>query len=103
CGQYCRSTTAATVIDTSAARGAAISTGTLSASSGTAISASPNPNAERISVAMKMTASTCSKTGYNKSLQTTLGVVTTKTQRPPCLCVYHPRRANLTAASPSEL
>ena len=48
----------ATVIDTRTATGAATFTGITSESNGTAISASPNPKAERITVATKSTAST---------------------------------------------
>ena len=48
----------ATVIETRMASGTATSTGMSRASSGTATRASPNPNADRISVARKTTAST---------------------------------------------
>src|SRR5262245_49291723 len=51
-------TTRATVMETRTASGAATSTGMSRASRGTAMSASPNPKAERISVATKITAST---------------------------------------------
>ena len=57
--QSCATTTAAIVIDTSTASGAAIPKGRRSASKGTANSASPNPNADRISVAINTTNSTC--------------------------------------------
>ena len=49
--QSCATTTAATVIERSTATGAAILTGRTSASSGTAMSASPNPKADRMRVA----------------------------------------------------
>jgi len=49
--QSCATTTAAIVMDTSTAKGAATCIGMKKASRGTAISASPNPNAERITVA----------------------------------------------------
>ncbi|WP_242451943.1 hypothetical protein [Rhodanobacter sp. T12-5] len=48
----------ATVTEISTATGAATSTGMIKASNGTAISASPNPNAERTNVARNSTAST---------------------------------------------
>jgi hypothetical protein len=51
-------TSPATVTETRTANGAATSTGMISASRGTATSASPNPNADRIRVARKSTAST---------------------------------------------
>src|SRR5215831_11283187 len=64
CCQSCATTIAATVMDTSAAIGAATVTGITSASSGTATSASPNPNAERTNVpANRMTATS---TEYRK-------------------------------------
>src|SRR5579872_1144755 len=50
--------TPATITDTSTANGAATVIGMRSASNGTATSASPNPNADRISVATKITTST---------------------------------------------
>lgn len=51
---------AATVMETSTARGAATFSGMQKASRGTASSASPKPKAERMSVAMKMTDTTWS-------------------------------------------
>ncbi len=57
--QSCTTTTAAMTIDRSTATGAAISIGILSASNGTAISASPKPNVDRIRVAKNTTRSTC--------------------------------------------
>src|SRR5262245_25912317 len=48
----------ATVMETRVASGTASSTGMRSASSGTAIRASPKPKADRTSVAAKITAST---------------------------------------------
>ncbi len=56
--QSCAMITAATVMETSTASGAATLMGSRMASSGTATSASPNPNAERISVAAKITSKT---------------------------------------------
>ena len=53
--QSCATTTAAIVIETSTASGAATFSGIKSASSGTANSASPNPNADRMNVARKTT------------------------------------------------
>lgn len=57
--QSCATIIPAIVIDTSTASGAATFSGIKSASNGTATSASPNPNADRIKVAMKTTARTC--------------------------------------------
>ena len=76
CRQSCATTTAATVMEMSTATGAATSTGRTSASSGTAIRASPNPNAERITVARKNTAGTCAvaQAIANASLATIAGV-----------------------------
>jgi hypothetical protein len=48
----------ATVTETRTASGAATSTGMMRASRGTATRASPNPNADRITVAKAITAST---------------------------------------------
>src|SRR5579875_2170407 len=56
--QSCTTTMAAMVMDSKTARGAAVCSGIRSASRGTATRASPNPKAERITVAMKMTSST---------------------------------------------
>src|SRR5437660_10954065 len=58
CRQSCSTTTNATVMETRTATGAATSTGTASASRGTAISASPNPKADRMIVARNSTAIT---------------------------------------------
>jgi hypothetical protein len=54
CRQSCATTMAAMVMETSTASGAATRTGMQNASKGTAIRASPKPNAERMSVAAKM-------------------------------------------------
>src|SRR6185436_12367106 len=69
CRQSCATTTAATVIETSIATGATTSTGSTNARSGTAMSASPNPSADRTSVAQKSTAAT------RKVSQLTCGMV----------------------------
>src|ERR1035437_7868588 len=57
CQSWTRMTTA-TVIEARTASGAATSTGMTRESNGTATSASPKPKAERITVAMKINAST---------------------------------------------
>src|SRR5437868_4827051 len=58
CRQSCTITMNATVIETRTATGAAVSTGTVNTSSGTATRASPNPKADRMMVARNKTATT---------------------------------------------
>src|SRR3954468_16868239 len=60
--QSCATMMAATVIETSTATGAAVSTGRARARSGTAIKASPKPSAERTNDAQNRTAATCNVT-----------------------------------------
>ena len=69
CRQSCATTTAATVIETSVATGAATSTGSTNASIGTAMSASPNPSADRTSVAPKNTITTRSASEVTPSIR----------------------------------
>src|SRR6185437_2346902 len=74
--QSCTTTTAAMVMESNTASGAAILSGMQSASKGTATSASPNPKAERNNVARKTITSTATvvasiqgqRTGISKFL-----------------------------------
>ena len=58
--QSCTTTTAAMTMESRTASGAATSMGMVSASNGTAISASPKPKVERTRVAKNTTSRTCS-------------------------------------------